>query len=85
MATFQHRHYERIAAIMREVVPKASTKSQTRAEYREQIIRAFCAAFADDNEHFSEDRFRVACDPNGNYRPSPRHVGPAMPYVGARR
>ncbi len=80
---FQQRHYEIIAQIMNDVAPLDKGKSETRFEYRERIIRALCAAFAEDNSHFNEDRFRVACVP-GNQVHSTRTPGPAMPYTRAR-
>jgi hypothetical protein len=80
---FQQRHFEALAELMQRVQPKASTKAQTRAEYREQILRAMCKLFAAENPKFSEDRFRCACVPGANVR-SNRHVGPAMPYVADR-
>jgi hypothetical protein len=64
---------------MQDVQPKPNTKAQTRAEYREQIIRAMCAMFKADNPNFNEDRFRLACSPGANVR-SRRNSGPSMPY-----
>lgn len=83
MTMFQQRHFEALAQLMQDVEPKAGTKAQSRAEYREQIIREMCALFSRDNPHFNEDRFRCACVPGANVR-SRRVVGPAMPYVQPR-
>lgn len=82
-ALFQQRHFEAIAQLMQDVQPKPATKTQTRAEYREQIIRGMVRLFKASNPKFSEDRFRVACTPGANVK-STRRVGPAMPYVADR-
>ena len=82
-AKFQQRHYEIIAQIMNDVAPCDKSKSETRMEYRERIIRALCSAFAEDNVHFNEDRFRCACVPGARVG-STRTPGPAMPYVKPR-
>lgn len=83
-ATFQQRHHEALAQIMQDVYPAAGTKAETRAEYRERIIRALCKTFAADNCHFNEDRFRIACVP-GNPVKGKRVCGPAMPYKQVTR
>lgn len=83
MAKFQQRHYEILARLMQDVVPEPQTKAETRAEYRERIIRRMCEVFAEDNQHFNEDRFRVACVP-GNPVEGHRRQGPAMPYKQIR-
>ena len=81
MATkFQQRHFENLAQLMQDNMPVTTSKAQTRAEYREQLIRAMCELFKADSPHFNEDRFRLACVPGNNVR-SRRVVGPAMPYV----
>jgi hypothetical protein len=75
---FQQRHFEALAELMQRVQPKPGTKAQTRAMYREQIIRGMCAMLKADNPNFSEDRFRCACVPGANVHR--RSNGPAMPY-----
>ena len=80
---FQQRHFEALAQLMQDVQPKPGNKAQTRAQYREQIIRGMCRLFATENPKFDEDRFRCACVPGANVR-SHRVVGPAMPYVANR-
>ncbi len=83
-ATFQQRHCEAIAQVLNDVAPLDKSKAETRFEYRERIIRSLCAMFAEDNVHFNEDRFRVACIP-GNPTSNTRRQGPSMPYVQPRR
>jgi hypothetical protein len=82
---FQQRHYEALAQIMQDVIPAATNKAETRAEYRERVIRAMCEAFKVDNEHFKEDRFRCACVPGSDLVRGHRRSGPAMPYVQPQR
>jgi len=79
---FQQRHFEDLAQLMADVRPCATSKSETREEYRESIIRAMCDLFKRDNPHFNEDRFRVAC--RSGVTTASRRVGPAMPYVQPR-
>jgi hypothetical protein len=83
MSMFQQRHFEALAQLLQDNVPNSNSKAQTRAEYREQLIRAMCNLFASDNPHFNSDRFRLACIPGNNVR-SRRVVGPSMPYVAPR-
>ena len=83
MAKFQQRHYEMLAEVLHNVKPCDKSKSETRNEYRERIIRRLCEVFAADNPNFNEDRFRVAAASGQDTRT--RVVGPAMQYVRPRR
>ena len=76
MSKFQQRHFEALAELMQQVMPEPQTKAQSRAEYREEIIRKMCGLFAADNEHFNPDHFRLACVPGNNVRTRRRNVGP---------
>lgn len=81
---FQQRHYEAIAQLLQDEYP-AQGRKQSRAEYREQIVRAFVDLFSYDNDNFNRDRFRAAVTPGANVR-GRGNVGPSMPhYQGASR
>jgi hypothetical protein len=67
MSRYAKRHYVQIAEIL---------------SGNRDFVDAFCDLFARDNENFSEDRFRAACQ-NGINAPGVGAAirgGPAMPY-----